>query len=161
MQFLGMDSQKSLVNYALKCWDYLLKLSYLEKNNLLYLLKELVELGFKENLAQVKWNLMMFSFMRSLNLIIDFQSIKVILVYTLIQFIEEFVKAFRKVKDFPIFNWLPKLVDGYSKEYMNIDDSRTSDLARRLTSISNEKSKAEVESMGFDSHESENLQLFF
>jgi hypothetical protein len=54
------------------------------------------------------------------------------------------VKAFRKVKDFPLFNWLPHLVDGYTKDNMNIDDNRTSDLARRLTSISNEKSKLEV-----------------
>jgi hypothetical protein len=64
------------------------------------------------------------------------------------------VKAFRKVKDFPLFNWLPHLVDGYSKDNMNIDDNRTSDLERRLTSISHEKSKLEVESMGFDSEES-------
>ena len=89
----------------------------------------------------------------------DFLSIKVINfeIKSIKWNIEEFVKAFKKVKDFPIFNWLPKLVEGYSKENMNIDDSRTSDLARRLTSISNEKQKFEVESMGFDSKESENL----
>jgi len=44
---------------------------------------------------------------------------------------------------------------------MNLDDTKGSDLVRRLTVISNERTKIETQQMGFDSNEFENMNEFF
>jgi ribosomal protein L14E/L6E/L27E len=83
----------------------------------------------------------------------------ILLIYLLL--IDEFVAVFNKVYDLPIFSWVPKLVEGYQKKTMNIDDSKAADMVRRLTVISKERTKIETESMGFDSSEYDNMTEFF
>ena len=68
---------------------------------------------------------------------------------------------FKKVHQLPLFTWIPKLVEGYNKEHMNMDDGHTTDLARRLTIIQKERTRNESEKLGFDSSEHDNMQEFF
>ncbi len=62
-----------------------------------------------------------------------------------------------------LFTWVPKLVEGYSIEHMNMDESsiKSSDVTRKLTMIQNDKTKTETESMGFESNEYDNMKEFF
>ena len=61
-----------------------------------------------------------------------------------------------------MFKWVPKLVHGYKQEYFNIDDGKThTEVVRRLTVVSNEKSKTLTQSMGFDDEEYESMNAFF
>ena len=75
--------------------------------------------------------------------------------------IDDFVKVFKKVQKLPMFSWVPQIINGFPKESMNLDESKGSDLLRRLTVISNERAKNETEQMGFNSQEYENMQEFF
>jgi hypothetical protein len=77
--------------------------------------------------------------------------------------IDEFVSAFKKVNALPLFTWVPKLIEGYSKDNMNMDESgaRSLDMVRKLTVIQNDKTRSETESMGFVSTEYDNMQEFF
>ena len=60
-----------------------------------------------------------------------------------------------------LFKWVPKLIEGYKKNSMNMDDSHSADMVRRLTVISKERNKIETEKMGFDSTEHDNMSEFF
>ena len=62
-----------------------------------------------------------------------------------------------------LFKWVPKLVDGYSIQHMNIDQSdlKSSGLLSKLTMIQHEKTKIETESMGFESSEYESMKQFY
>ena len=71
------------------------------------------------------------------------------------------MSAFKKVHSLPLFTWVPKLVEGYSHDNMNMDDGKTTDLTRKLTAIQNEKQKTETEKLGFDAIENDNMQEFF
>jgi hypothetical protein len=77
--------------------------------------------------------------------------------------IEEFVTAFKKVSNLPLFTWVVKLIEGYEKEGMNMDDGevRASDIHKKLTMISNEKARNETENMGFTASEHDNMKEFF
>ena len=44
---------------------------------------------------------------------------------------------------------------------MNIDETKSADIVRRLTAISNERTKTESEELGFNTKEYENMQEFF
>ncbi len=56
---------------------------------------------------------------------------------------EEFMAAFRKVSNLPLFTWVLRLVEGYERDGMNMDDSdaRASDIHKKLTMISNERAR--------------------
>lgn len=51
--------------------------------------------------------------------------------------LDDFVAVFRKVQNLPMFTWVPKLVEGYNRDCMNIDEGnvRSVDLRKRLTII--------------------------
>jgi hypothetical protein len=75
--------------------------------------------------------------MRKLSSILVFQLEKVklkrIKIYSLI---DDFVSVFKRVQNLPMFTWVPKLVDGYDRNCLNIDESGKSvDLSKRLTMI--------------------------
>ncbi|CDW76980.1 ubiquitin carboxyl-terminal hydrolase 15 [Stylonychia lemnae] len=76
---------------------------------------------------------------------------------------EEFVSAFKKVQNLPLFTWVKQMIDGYSKENMNMDDSiaKASDFSKKLTVLSNERSRTETENLGFDTTEFDSMQEFF
>jgi hypothetical protein len=66
------------------------------------------------------------------------------------------------VQKLEIFTWVPRLVEGYSRECMNMDEGGSSvDLKKRLTMIQSEKAKNEAERMGFTSEEHEGMQDFY
>jgi len=73
------------------------------------------------------------------------------------------VSTFRKVSNLPMFTWVPKLIDGYDHESMNMDqdNDKVSNLQKKLTMISNERIRTETESMGFNSEEHDNMTEFF
>jgi hypothetical protein len=56
-----------------------------------------------------------------------------------------------------------KLIEGYEKEGMNMDDAevRASDIYKKLTMISNEKARSETENLGFTASEHDNMKEFF
>ena len=56
-----------------------------------------------------------------------------------------------------MFAWITSLCSGYKREYLNIDEGKAHDLARRITSISNERFKVQSESLGFTPKESTSL----
>lgn len=59
---------------------------------------------------------------------------------------------------------MPKLVSGFTFDYLNIDDGKSqpgTDVVRRLTVVSNERTWTETESLGFDSEEYESMNEFF
>ena len=58
--------------------------------------------------------------------------------------LEEFIASFAKAKDLPMFSWMTKIINGYKREFLNIDEQKASDITRRLTSISNERFKVET-----------------
>ncbi len=61
-----------------------------------------------------------------------------------------------------MFTWVPKLVDGYDRNCLNIDESGKSvDLSKRLTMIQNERTKSEAERLGLSSQEHDNMQEFY
>lgn len=68
---------------------------------------------------------------------------------------------FKKVHQLPLFTWVPKLVEGYNKDHMNMDEGKTTDITRRLTIIQHERTKTESEKLGFDASEHDNMQEFF
>jgi hypothetical protein len=45
------------------------------------------------------------------------------------------------------------MIDGYTKESMNMDDSnvKAADFSKKLTVLSNERTRTETENLGFDS----------
>jgi hypothetical protein len=60
-----------------------------------------------------------------------------------------------------LFDWIPKLIDGYKKARTNFDDSKGAEMVRRLTVISKERAKIETEKLGFDSTEYDSMQEFY
>lgn len=72
-------------------------------------------------------------------------------------FVDEFVISFVKVFNLPLFDWIPKLIDGYKKARTNFDDSKGAEMVRRLTIISKERAKIETEKLGFDSTEYDSM----
>lgn len=74
---------------------------------------------------------------------------------------DDFVSVFKKVQSLPLFTWVPKLIDGYRRDYMNMDEGRSVDFTKRLTMIQHERSRTETEKLGFSSMEHENMQEFY
>ena len=69
----------------------------------------------------------------------DFQSRKVFS-YDMITSLDDFESAFKKVHNLSMFTWVPKLIEGYSRNNMNMDEtSKSIDFSRRLTLISHER----------------------
>jgi hypothetical protein len=62
-----------------------------------------------------------------------------------------------------MFTWVPKLVEGYNRDCMNIDEGnvRSVDLRKRLTIIQNERARTETQMLGFTSEEHDNMQEFY
>ena len=73
---------------------------------------------------------------------------------------EEFVTAFKKVIGLQLFSWVGRLVEGYRKEGMNMEDGemRGQDIHKKLTMLSNERQRTQTESMGFKSEEHDSMQ---
>ena len=54
--------------------------------------------------------------------------------------VHNFESAFKKVHNLSMFTWVPKLIEGYSRNNMNMDEtSKSIDFSRRLTLISHER----------------------
>jgi hypothetical protein len=53
---------------------------------------------------------------------------------------------------------VPVLIEGYKRDRINFDDSKGAEMVRRLTVISKERAKIEIEKMGFDTSEYESMQ---
>jgi hypothetical protein len=49
---------------------------------------------------------------------------------------DDFIAVFKKVQSLPMFTWILEMVQGYNKkDCLNIDESRSVDVMRRLTVI--------------------------
>lgn len=81
--------------------------------------------------------------------------------------IEDFIGVFKKVHKLEMFTWVPRLVEGYRRDCMNMDDSLHAsgrgsvDLKMRLTLIQSEKARSEAERMGFAPGEHEAMQELY
>ena len=69
--------------------------------------------------------------------------------------------VFKKVQNLPMFTWVPKLVEGYNRDCMNMDEGRQVDIMKRLTIIQHERARTEAERLGFTSEEHDSMQEFF
>ena len=80
-----------------------------------------------------------------------------------VKVVEEFITAFKKVIGLQLFSWVPRLVEGYRREGMNMEDGEVKgqDIHKKLTMLSNERQRTQTESLGFKSEEHDSMQEFF